>query len=295
MRVFWLVDHTCVHTSHRRFGARSGPLLLPSTGQSMRASDIRRTAQVTAAAAKKVEEARATKVALVEAVKAARIAESAHSLQKKKKRKKSADSREEEEGTAKPTDAAQAAVASAAGKKKRAKSSNNNDDDASSSLPSEMPFAVDSADIPDAPTVRSAYRDRFVGADFSSGGDWRKDFGSDGHLFWSYQASSVDSQQLPAYVTGVHINTPYTGVRGKASRPNFVSCSSDRRALELPAGGATAGCRALGGVIGGTVATIDIAGSGKHNISLYESILLRLRVPCTCCVYSCVLVHACCI
>ena len=117
--------------------------------------------------------------------------------------------------------------------------------------------------------VEPTYRDRFVGADFSSGGDWSSKFGADGHLFWSWQASSVDSQQLPAYVTGVHTNTPYTGVSGRASRPNFVKCSSDRRALEPPPGGATADCRSLGGVVGGTVATIDIAGSGKHNISLY--------------------------
>eukprot|EP01043_Picozoa_sp_COSAG02_P013333 COSAG02_NODE_531_length_20680_cov_851.251834_6_plen_1015_part_00 len=135
-------------------------------------------------------------------------------------------------------------------------------------------FAVDDAvtadNLPRAvPTVESTYRDRFIGADFNSGGDWRNNFGSEGHLFWSYQASSVDNQQLPAYVTGVHVNTPYTGVKGKASKPNFVNCSSDRRALEPPTGRATADCRALGGIIGGTVATIDIAGSGKHNISLY--------------------------
>jgi alpha-L-rhamnosidase len=117
--------------------------------------------------------------------------------------------------------------------------------------------------------VEPSYRDRFVGADYTSGGDWRKNFGVDGHLFWSWQAASVDNQQLPAYVTGVHINTPYTGVRGKAGRPNFANCSSDRRALQPPTGGAAASCRALGGVVGGTVATIDIGGSGKHNISLY--------------------------
>lgn len=128
------------------------------------------------------------------------------------------------------------------------------------------------------PTVEPTYRDRFVGVDVSSGGDWRKNFGSDGHLFWNYQASSLDSQQLPTYVTGVHVNTPFTGVSGKAGKPNFVNCSSDRRALEPPDGRASTDCRALGGVIGGTVATIDIAGSGKHNISLYES------TPKTCCV-----------
>jgi hypothetical protein len=113
-------------------------------------------------------------------------------------------------------------------------------------------------------------------------------------VLYSYKAAGLDEQKLPGFVTAVTTNLPFTGVSGKTARPNFASCSTDRRALEplasagstqadLPPNGVStvstvakardgsgvSGCRALGGLLGGTVATIDILGDGAHNISLY--------------------------
>jgi hypothetical protein len=132
--------------------------------------------------------------------------------------------------------------------------------------------AVAEAGAAPGPAAAPSYRDRFIAADHSTGGDWRSEYGAGGHVLWSWKAAGVDEQKLPAAVTGVKTNTPYTGVAGKAARPNFANCSADRRALAPLASGdadADSGCRALGGLIGGTVATIDVIGTGAHNISLY--------------------------
>eukprot|EP01047_Picozoa_sp_COSAG01_P023155 COSAG01_NODE_1395_length_10476_cov_11.562331_13_plen_146_part_00 len=133
------------------------------------------------------------------------------------------------------------------------------------------------------------------GADHRTAGDWRSVYGAGGHVLWSYKAAGLDEQKLPGFVTAVTTNMPFTGVSGKAARPNFASCSTDRRALEPPlasagstqadlppngvstvstvataqGGAGVSGCRALGGLLGGTVATIDVIGGGVHNISLY--------------------------
>ena len=141
-----------------------------------------------------------------------------------------------------------------------------------------------------------SYRDRFIGADYTTGGDWKTRYGTDGHVFWSWHAPLVNDQQLPSFVSAVHTSCPFTGVSGKASAPNWVSpsspCSADRRALQSsvtatsPAGGSSYGssggardskgasCRGLGGILGGTTATIDVmptaaAASGRVNISAY--------------------------
>ena len=111
------------------------------------------------------------------------------------------------------------------------------------------------------------YRYRFVGADRGTGGNWVGKHGASGRVFWSWKAATVDQKELPATVTAVTVACPYTGVSGRATAPNWASCSSDHRALTPPSGPTT--CRALGAKLGGTTATIDVAGTGKFNVTLY--------------------------
>ena len=121
----------------------------------------------------------------------------------------------------------------------------------------------------DAPGARLVYRDRFIAVDHITAGDWRSKYGADGHVLWSWKTAGVDEQKLPATVSGIKTNTPFTGVTGKAARPNYANCSTDRRALEPLLASSNSSCRALGALVGGTVATVDISGSGMHNVSLY--------------------------
>ena len=139
---------------------------------------------------------------------------------------------------------------------------------------------------------------RFIGTDADTGGDWSKSYGADGYYMWSLHAASLDVQELPPTVLGIHVNTPYTGVKASAAAPNFANCSADRRALLPPPAAAdgdgdkasvftsaaarntgddvsdagdddvdvSADCRALGARLGGTTATIDVNGtcSGQY-------------------------------
>ena len=143
----------------------------------------------------------------------------------------------------------------------------------------ELPLAT-------APDPVPSYRDRFIGADYSTGGSWRTDggYGAAGHLLWSWHQTTVDNKQLPAFVSSVIVNCPYTGVSGVAAAPNWVSptaavCSTDRRALQPDASGSSGGgndvaCSGLGARTCGTVATVDFMpsseqGVGPLNISAY--------------------------
>ena len=96
-----------------------------------------------------------------------------------------------------------------------------------------------------APAPLASYRYRFVGVDHATGGAWRANYGSSGHIMWSWHAatnSGDERSKLPRGISGVSVNTPYTGVTsgcGKACTPNYISpsartCSHDRRALQPP-------------------------------------------------------------
>ena len=95
------------------------------------------------------------------------------------------------------------------------------------------PVAAAQAAPPQA-APQPTYRDRFVAVDSTTGGDWRSRYGAEGHLLFSYTQSMADVQQLAPTITGVATNCPYTGVKGKASAPNWANCSTDRRALVPP-------------------------------------------------------------
>lgn len=126
----------------------------------------------------------------------------------------------------------------------------------------------------------ASYRDRFVGADHATGGNWRSVYGVGGYYLWSYSAGGADVERLPSSVTGIKVNCPFTGVSGRAAAPNWCDCAcgGDRRALSAPpaaTGTAAAAARAhgcsagLGARAGGTTATIDVSGAGALNVSLY--------------------------
>ena len=125
-----------------------------------------------------------------------------------------------------------------------------------SAVASSVPAGVADDSFPQA---APSYRYRFVGADRSTGGDWVGKHGAGGWLFWSWNATTLDQERLPAGVE-VTVHCPYTGVSGRAAAPNWASCSRDRRALEPP--DSPGACHAIGAKLGGTTATIDVAGTG---------------------------------
>eukprot|EP01052_Picozoa_sp_SAG31_P030801 SAG31_NODE_3194_length_4570_cov_4.557593_2_plen_208_part_00 len=77
----------------------------------------------------------------------------------------------------------------------------------------------------------ASYRDRFIGMDNQTGGDWPKHFGADGYFMYSLHASGEDMKRLPTTVSGIHTNTPFTGVRtlddGHVAQPLTSSSGID--------------------------------------------------------------------
>ena len=112
----------------------------------MRASDIRRTALITAAECKKIEDEKASTLALAKAAKAAKAAEAKAMAKSHNDPAESAPMPKMKKRKSKVPD-------DAAGKKLKVSSH----DDAAGALPSELPFAADMADHAETPL--DAYKD----------------------------------------------------------------------------------------------------------------------------------------
>src|SRR5690606_9799006 len=61
--------------------------------------------------------------------------------------------------------------------------------------------------------------------DVSTGGDWKANYGTQGHLFFNYYDNAVNDSLVPAFVTGIKLN--------KAFPVNWSVDANDHRALKV--------------------------------------------------------------
>jgi len=80
--------------------------------------------------------------------------------------------------------------------------------------------------------IASGYPAVYIGRDYTTQGNWNKNYGTDGYILFSYNGNGIDLAKLPTYVA--HYNRYPITQPGGANSAQFSASTTDVRALVNP-------------------------------------------------------------